>query len=87
MALHLASSNPEAFKAVVIENTFLSIEDVAPKVSSSPSRQHLPHFQCHMRRACIVKCDDVSDYPHPCLVSALPALLPSMYALSYPECA
>ncbi len=41
VALHLASSNPEAFKAVVIENTFLSIEDVAPKVPSSPCTQQL----------------------------------------------
>ena len=33
VALHLASSNPDSFKAIVVENTFLSIEDVAPKVS------------------------------------------------------
>ena len=33
VALHLAASNPDTFKAIVIENTFLSIEDVAPKVS------------------------------------------------------
>jgi pimeloyl-ACP methyl ester carboxylesterase len=32
VALHLAADNPTAFKAIVIENTFLSIEDVAPKV-------------------------------------------------------
>ena len=36
VALHLAASNPAAFKAVVIENTFLSIEDVAPKVTPVP---------------------------------------------------
>ena len=36
VALHLAASNPETFKAIVIENTFLSIEDVAPKVTYSP---------------------------------------------------
>ena len=33
VALHLASSNPDSFKAIVVENTFLSIEDVAPKAS------------------------------------------------------
>lgn len=39
VALHLAAANPKTFKAVVVENTFLSIEDVAPKVSS-PSTWH-----------------------------------------------
>ena len=34
VALHLAASNPSSFKAIVVENTFLSIEDVAPKASS-----------------------------------------------------
>jgi pimeloyl-ACP methyl ester carboxylesterase len=34
VALHLAADNPKAFKALVIENTFLSIEDVAPKVGA-----------------------------------------------------
>ena len=33
VALHLASSNPSSFRAIVVENTFLSIEDVAPKAS------------------------------------------------------
>jgi fermentation-respiration switch protein FrsA (DUF1100 family) len=37
VALHLAASNPDTFKAIVIENTFLSIEDVAPKVGSYDS--------------------------------------------------
>lgn len=32
VALHLAADNPSTFKAIVVENTFLSIEDVAPKV-------------------------------------------------------
>ncbi|BDA44881.1 Protein ABHD13 [Coccomyxa sp. Obi] len=32
VALHLAADNPSAFRAIVIENTFLSIEDVAPKM-------------------------------------------------------
>lgn len=32
VALHLAADNPSTFRAIVIENTFLSIEDVAPKV-------------------------------------------------------
>ena len=32
MSLHLAADNPDTFKAIVVENTFLSIEDVAPKV-------------------------------------------------------
>ena len=40
VALHLAASNPKTFKAVIVENTFLSIEDVAPKVSLQSSQHH-----------------------------------------------
>jgi pimeloyl-ACP methyl ester carboxylesterase len=32
VALHVAAANPGRVAAVVVENTFLSIEDVAPKV-------------------------------------------------------
>lgn len=35
VSLHLAADNPTLFKAIVVENTFLSIEDVAPKVRCS----------------------------------------------------
>lgn len=31
VALHVAAANPERVAAVIVENTFLSIEDVAPK--------------------------------------------------------
>ena len=32
VSLHLAADNPSRFKAIVVENTFISIEEVAPKV-------------------------------------------------------
>lgn len=32
MAIHLAAANPGKIAALVVENTFTSIEDVAPKV-------------------------------------------------------
>ena len=31
VALHVAAANPERVAAIIVENTFLSIEDVAPK--------------------------------------------------------
>ncbi len=37
VALHLAAANPGRFRAVVVENTFTSIEDMAPKVCKPPS--------------------------------------------------
>ena len=48
VALHLASSNPSSFKAIVVENTFLSIEDVAPKASlcNQQKSQHAVAGQC-----------------------------------------
>ena len=64
MALHLAASNPETFKAVVIENTFLSIEDVAPKVS---------HRLCTLSRAEEhLRAELLSPQPSP--LHAFPAL-------------
>ena len=33
VSLHLAADNPSRFKAVIVENTFISIEEVAPKVT------------------------------------------------------
>ena len=37
VAIYLAASNPQAVKAVMIENTFTSIEEVAPKASMPES--------------------------------------------------
>lgn len=46
VAIYLAASNPQAVKAVMIENTFTSIEEVAPKASTpapaSCTQRHLP---------------------------------------------
>ena len=40
VALHVAATNPDRVAAVIVENTFLSIEDVAPKVSPGPGARH-----------------------------------------------
>lgn len=44
VALHLAAANPKVFRAIVIENTFLSIEDVAPKVWFARMHHAMPHL-------------------------------------------
>lgn len=43
VALHVAAANPERVAAVIVENTFLSIEDVAPK-ACSPSMSLLDMY-------------------------------------------
>ncbi len=60
VALHLAASNPDTFKAIVIENTFLSIEDVAPKVTSSPCTSHSRCHGCHVMASAHGRCPTTS---------------------------
>ena len=45
VALHLAAANPGLFRAIMIENTFTSIEDIAPKVPCIPAGKALPQSQ------------------------------------------
>lgn len=61
MAIHLAAANPGKVAALMVENTFTSIEDVAPKVrpfihalqqikrfcAADPPLKFHPHFKMH----------------------------------------
>ena len=47
VALHVAAANPERVAAVIVENTFLSIEDVAPKACAPPMSSY---YQKHTLR-------------------------------------
>ena len=47
VALHVAAANPERVAAVIVENTFLSIEDVAPKACALPMLLYCKRHTLH----------------------------------------